>query len=45
MGFPDNAGESGSNAAGVPMAMGQPWLFRTPTAMTEETSPAVSMSS
>lgn len=42
MGFPDNVGGSGSDVAGVPMAMGQTW---TPIAVTKEISPAVSMSS
>lgn len=45
MGFPDNAGGSGGGAAGVPMAVGHTWLFRTPAAVTKEISPAVSMSS
>lgn len=42
MGFPDIIG-SGCNAAGVPMAVGQTWLYQTPTAVTKEISPAVSM--
>lgn len=44
VGFPDNTGGSGSNAAGVPMAMGQTWLYGTLDAVTKEISPAVSMS-
>lgn len=44
MGFPDNIGGLGSNEAGVPMALGQTWLYRTPNAVTKEISPAVSMS-
>lgn len=42
MGFSDNAGGLGSDAAGVAMAGGQTWLLRTPTAVTKEISPAVS---
>lgn len=44
VGFSDNAGGLGGNAAGVPRAVGQTWLFQTPTAVTKEISPAVSMS-
>lgn len=46
MGFPNNAGESGRDAAGVLMVVGQIWLpERHPhPIMTEEHSPAVSVS-
>lgn len=44
MGFPNNAGESGRDAAGATMVVGQIWLpSGTPhPIMTEEHSPAVS---
>lgn len=46
MGFPNNAGESGRDAAGVLMVVGQTWLpeQHPHPIMTEEISPAVSVS-
>jgi hypothetical protein len=44
MGFPDNVGESGSNVAGILMAMGPTGLLSDPTAVTKEVSPAASNS-
>ena len=43
MGFPNNVGESGRDAAGVLMVVDQTWLPKPPV-MTEEISPAASVS-
>lgn len=44
VGFPDNIGGWGVTWLGFQLAVGQTWLLRTPTAVTKEILPAVSMS-